>query len=191
MSKEQMISLLRERLPLCVKTQSFPVLISPDLPEKQQKNMMKNLSVKEEILAMCDTSLFGRGKNGIAFTRTAAYFKDTLSKVRICRYDKDWTPGTADAGEYFGITPTNPLFDGFLLTDLMDALAGLAAEEGEDASEEQPVAAMQPEPAVCSDTGAEVCEEPDEDDDSDDNDGSLFTSLIELALDITDDPSRE
>ena len=39
MKDQRIRELLKKRLPLCLKTQNFPVLTVPDIPEKQLMNM--------------------------------------------------------------------------------------------------------------------------------------------------------
>ncbi|MBR4555230.1 MAG: hypothetical protein IKO27_06500 [Ruminococcus sp.] len=196
MNRKQIKAFLKERLPLCVKTQSFPVLTAPNIPEKQQKNMSKNLSVKEEIISMCDTSLFGRGKNGIAFTEKAVYFKDTLGSPKVCCYDEDWIIGKDDAFDTFGITPSNTFFDNFALTDLIDELVRMSAEDDGETVKQispetvpEPPANTAPEAAQPEEPG-DADDEDDDEDDDDDDDGSLLFGLIDIALDVTEDPSR-
>lgn len=184
MKDQRIRELLKKRLPLCLKTQNFPVLTVPDIPEKQLMNMTKKLSVREDIISMCDTSLFGKGKNGIAFTEKAVYFKDTLSGVKSCHFTENWTAGESDVFDVLGITPSNTFFDCFALTDLINELAAIAAQNSEEPllPEEQPA----PAPAVTAESEEATVKKDDDDDDDD----VSFLDLLDIALDVTEDPSR-
>lgn len=195
MDRKQIKAFLKERFPLCMKSQNFPVLTVPNIPEKQLARMTKNLSVKEEIISMCDTSLFGKGKNGIAFTEKAVYFKDLFGAVKICYYGEDWIIGKDDAFDTLGITPTNTFFDNFALTDLIDELVRMSAEDGGSTEEASPEAAAEAPPEIpVPEAGKapepdEVDDDEDDDDDDDDDGGSLLFDILDVALDVTEDPS--
>ncbi|SDB18964.1 hypothetical protein SAMN02910317_00910 [Ruminococcaceae bacterium FB2012] len=195
MDIKQLKAFLKERFPLCMKSRSFPVLTVPSIPEKQLARMTRNLSVKEDIISMCDTSLFGKGKNGIAFTDKAVYFKDLFGGVKVIYYDEDWIIGKDDAFDTLGITPTNTFFDNFALTDLIDDLVRMSAESRDSTEEPAPEAAAEA-PAESPKTEAEKAPEPDEEDDDDDDEddddddgGSLLLDILDVALDVTEDPS--
>jgi len=196
MSRSRIKALLLERFPLCTKSGTFPVLTIPNIPEKQMKHMAKNLSVQEDIISICDTSLFGRGKNGIAFTEKAVYFKDSLSSVKKVYYSEDWQIGKDDAYATLGIAPSHVFFDNFALTDLIDELVRIAAEESEEEPEkEAPAEAGQgsPAPEAEPEPPAKPADDSDgdeDDDDDDDDDSPGFLDLLGIAMDVTDDPSR-
>ena len=187
MDRKQIKTFLKERFPLCMKSQSFPVLTIPNIPEKQLARMTKNLSVKEDIISMCDTSLFGKGKNGIAFTEKAVYFKDLFGGVKVIYYDEDWVIGKDDAFDTLGITPTNTFFDNFALTALIDDLVRMWAESG--GSAEEAAAEAAPEPAPEEKKAPDTEEEDEDDDDDDDGGGSILCDILGIALDVTEDPS--
>ena len=143
---------------------------------------------------MCDTSLFGKGKNGIVFTENAVYFKDTFGSVKSCHFDENWNPGQSDVFELLDISPSNAFFDCFALTDLLNELAELSARSGGElpSPAEQPAPETSPAPEAPSPEEKKPEEKPDSDDDEDDDDDDdvSFLDLLGVALDVTEDPSR-
>lgn len=134
MTDKQIKKILRERFSHCLKSDTFPALIAPEIPEKQQMSAHKAfVPADEKILGLCDTSIFGRGKNGLAFTDKGVCFKDLMNATHIRHYDEDWEPGTDTAFDALGIKPDNTFFDTFAVTALMDALvtAYFENEQGE------------------------------------------------------------
>ena len=197
--------LLLERLSHCSKG-AFEAQVEPNIPPKHLEKVKKCFGITDErVLGVIDTSLFGRGKNGIVFTEKGVYFKDLLCDLKIRHYTDDWRTGEDTAFDSLGIKPDNALIDTFAVTSLIDAivteLAKLPQEveepKEEEPKEKEPIEKPAPkpegiethEPLKATEETDEEDEEEDEDDDDDDDVGLL--DLFGVILDVTSDPSEE
>lgn len=190
--------LLLERLSHCSKG-AFEAQVEPNIPPKHLEKVKKCFGITDErVLGVIDTSLFGRGKNGIVFTEKGVYFKDVLCDLKIRHYTDDWRPGQDTAFDSLGIKPDNALIDTFAVTGLMDAIVyGLSGQldtvplpqtvkPAADAPAPEGIAEHTP-----PDSTQKADTEGEDDDDNDDDDDVGLLDLFGVILDVTSDPSEE
>ena len=203
MYNENLVNLIRDGFHECIKEGvSFQPSYYPHIPKKQEENALKRFIETEEeetVLMLFDTSLFGKGKNGMALTDRAVYFKDMFGPTHICAY-RDWRIEADDAAKILCISKENAFFLPPFLTDLLNKICTLKKYEGLFEAEEQEAAEKKAAEKAAKKDAEERAkdeekkaseDEEDDDDDSDDDDDVGFLDLLGVVMDVTSDPSRE
>ncbi|MCR5292503.1 MAG: hypothetical protein K6E28_06450 [Eubacterium sp.] len=134
MYNDSMISLIQQKLPECLKPDcSFEPQYYPHILEKQLDKVLKNfLELKyedETVLMMLDTSLFGRGKNGLVFSDRAVYLKLTFGTTYYCKYS-DWKVDVDETEKILKISRDDAFFYSAFLDNLMNEICNLKKYEG-------------------------------------------------------------
>ncbi len=203
MYNENLVNLVKDRFHECMKNENggFQPEYYPHIPEKHQEKAMKHFvelgNADETVLMLYDTSLFSKGKNGLAITDQAVYYKDTFSKTKSVKL-KNWDPVRDETGKLLGITDSDPL----LMTPFLDKLIGdmvtLKKYEGlfdeEEKARIEAEAKAAAEKAEAKKTGEKPEDADDEDDDDDDDDeggGGIALDLLGIVMDVTSDPTYE
>ena len=134
MFNDSLISLIQQKLPECLKPDcSFEPQYYPHILEKQLEKVLKNfleLKYKDEtVLMMLDTSLFGRGKNGLVFTDRAVYLKLTFGTTYYCKYS-DWKVDKDETEKILKLSRDDAFFYSAFLDNLMNDICNLKQYEG-------------------------------------------------------------
>ena len=134
MYNDNLISLIQQKLPECLKPDcSFEPQYYPHILEKQLEKVLKNfleLKYKDEtVLMMLDTSLFGRGKNGLVFTDRAVYLKLTFGTTYYCKYS-DWKVDKDETEKILKLSRDDAFFYSAFLDNLMNDICNLKQYEG-------------------------------------------------------------
>ena len=134
MFNDNLISLIQQKLPECLKPDcSFEPQYYPHILEKQLEKVLKNfleLKYKDEtVLMMLDTSLFGRGKNGLVFTDRAVYLKLTFGTTYYCKYS-DWKVDKDETEKILKLSRDDAFFYSAFLDNLMNDICNLKQYEG-------------------------------------------------------------
>lgn len=214
MFNDNLVNLIKDKFHECVKQGvSFQPAYYPNIQKKQEEKALKHFVETEKedetVLMLFDTSLFSKGKNGMALTDQAVYFKDMMGPTYRCAYSS-WRIDADDAGVLLHISETNTFLMAPFITKLMNDICtlkkyeGLFEAEGQEAAQkaaEQKAAeeAAQKEAEEAAKKAAEEstkdaekkAAEDDEEDDSDDDDDVGFLDLLGVVMDVTSDPSRE
>lgn len=213
MFNENLVNLIRSKYPECVKEGvSFKPAFYPHIVARQEEKARKHfVETKEEdetVLMLFDTSLFGKGKNGVALTDRAVYFKDVFGPTHIVAY-KDWRVDADDAAELLQISKENAFLLPPFLTALMNEICTLKKYEGlfeaeekgaqeaaEKAAREAAEKAAQEAAEKAAKEAAKKAEkdsddDEDDEDEDDDDDGGTLLDVLGVVLDVTSDPSRE
>ena len=97
---------------------SFKPEYHPHIPEKHLEKARKHFVAAgddETVLMLFDTSMFSKGKNGLALTDQAVYFKDMFGGTQSVKY-LDWRPDRDETGELLKISAENA----FILSPFLD-----------------------------------------------------------------------
>ena len=134
MFNDNLISLIQQKLPECLKPDcSFEPQYYPHILDKQLEKVLKNfleLKYKDEtVLMMLDTSLFGRGKNGLVFTDRAVYLKLTFGTTYYCKYS-DWKVDKDETEKILKLSRDDAFFYSAFLDNLMNDICNLKQYEG-------------------------------------------------------------
>ncbi|MBR1508213.1 MAG: hypothetical protein IJ619_09465 [Eubacterium sp.] len=134
MFNDNLISLIQQKLPECLKPDcSFEPQYYPHILDKQLEKVLKNfleLKYKDEtVLMMLDTSLFGRGKNGLVFTDRAVYLKLTFGTTYYCKYS-DWKVDKDETEKILKLSRDDAFFYSAFLDNLMNDICNLKKYEG-------------------------------------------------------------
>ena len=174
---------------------SFQPEYHPHIPEKHMAKAKKHFLSTEEgetVLMLFDTSLFGKGKNGLALTDQAVYFRDMFGGTMRVKY-RDWRADRDETEKLLKISPENafilsPFLDR-LLTEIctMKTYDGLFEQERK-CREEAEAEAKKAEAAASR--GKD--EDDDEDEDDDDESGAeLAMNFLGIVMDVASDPTYE
>ena len=205
MFNENLVNLIKDKFHECLKEGiSFQPAYYPNIQKKQEEKARKHFIETERddetVLMLFDTSLFSKGKNGLALTDQAIYFKDLMGPTWQCAYT-GWRIVADDAEALLHISDKNTFLLAPFVTKLMNEICTLkkyeglfeaegaeqkAAEEAAKKAEEQKAAE---EAAKKAAEEEEEAEKKDEDEDDDDDVGLL--DLLGVVMDVTSDPSRE
>jgi len=134
MFNDNLISLIQQKLPECLKPDcSFEPQYYPHILDKQLDKVFKSfleLKYKDEtVLMMLDTSLFGRGKNGLVFTDRAVYLKLTFGTTYYCKYS-DWKVDKDETEKILKLSRDDAFFYSAFLDNLMNDICNLKQYEG-------------------------------------------------------------
>ena len=207
MYNENLVNLIKDKFHECLKEGiSFQPAYYPNIQKKQEEKARKHFIETERddetVLMLFDTSLFSKGKNGLALTDQAIYFKDLMGPTWQCAYT-GWRIDADDAEVLLHISDKNTFLLAPFVTKLMNEICTLkkyeglfeaegaeqkAAEEAAKKAEEQKAAE---EAAKKAAEEEEEAEKKDEDEDDDDDDDVGILDLLGVVLDVTSDPSRE
>ena len=183
MFDQEMTDIISKGLDSCKgRSNSFKPQFHPDIPEKHLKRALKHFvefdpESSEQVLMLWDTSLFEKGKNGLAFTDRAVYHKGIFGKTMICRY-KDWNIGCANASELLGLEQNEEMFLAEGVAKIVDGLCEIKKAKGmfeQEAEEDRSLLEKR------------KAEENDYDDDNDDDDGFGLLDVVDIVTDITSD----
>ena len=222
MYNENLVNLIKDKFQKCLKEGGgFRPVYFPHIPAKQEEKARKHFvelrDEDETILMLFDTSLFSKGKNGLALTDRAVYFKDLMTAPRRCAYS-DWRIDADDSAELLGIPETNTFLLAPFLNELLNEICTMKKYEGlfeaEDAAKrEEAEAKLRDEEEAKrredsrdagdakensksdgdirgdSDTKDGGKEDDDDDDDDDDEDFGLL-NLLGVVMKVAEDPSR-
>ncbi|MCR4837600.1 MAG: hypothetical protein K5897_01530, partial [Eubacterium sp.] len=212
MFNENLVNLIKDKFHECLKEGiSFQPAYYPNIQKKQEEKARKHFIETERddetVLMLFDTSLFSKGKNGLALTDQAIYFKDLMGPTWRCAYT-GWRIDADDAEVLLHISDKNTFLLAPFVTKLMNEICTLkkyeglfeaegaeqkAAEEAAKKAEEQKAAEetakKAAEEAAKKSAEEEEAEKKDEDEDDDDDVGLL--DLLGVVMDVTSDPSRE
>lgn len=212
MFNENLVNLIKDKFHECLKEGiSFQPAYYPNIQKKQEEKARKHFIETERddetVLMLFDTSLFSKGKNGLALTDQAIYFKDLMGPTWQCAYT-GWRIDADDAEALLHISDKNTFLLAPFVTKLMNEICTLkkyeglfeaegaemkAAEEAAKKAEEQKTAEeaakKAAEEAAKKSAEEEEAEKKDEDEDDDDDVGLL--DLLGVVMDVTSDPSRE
>ena len=160
MDKLKLSDLLAAKFQECLKSgEGFKPVYYPHIPDakisKAEKNFVKYKDNNETMIMLYDTSLFERGKNGMAFTDKAVYFKDMIAGPRVCRYS-DWRRDKDDLGKIFEISEENAFFLIPFLNNLMNEISIMLEYEVETEGETSVETAAETEGETSGETAAEV-----------------------------------
>ena len=97
--------------------------------EKVLKNFLELKYKDETVLMMLDTSLFGRGKNGLVFTDRAVYLKLTFGTTYYCKYS-DWKVDKDETEKILKLSRDDAFFYSAFLDNLMNDICNLKQYEG-------------------------------------------------------------
>ena len=134
MYNENLVNLIKDKFQKCLKGGGgFRPVYFPHIPEKQEEKARKHFvelrDEDETILMLFDTSLFSKGKNGLALTDRAVYFKDLMTAPRRCAYS-DWRIDADDSAELLGIPETNTFLMAPFLNELLNEICTMKKYEG-------------------------------------------------------------
>ena len=211
MFNDNLVNLIKNKFQDCIKAGvSFRPAYYPHIVKKQEEKALKHFieieNEGETVLMLFDTSLFSKGKNGLALTDQAVYFKDMMGPTYKCKY-KHWRIDADDAAELLHISDGNTFLLPAFLTGLLNEICTLKKYEGLFETEEQEAdakAELQVEQKKVTDKedgaekrtedkkdGAVEDDEDDDDDEEDDDEGGTFLDILGVVLDVTSDPSIE
>ncbi len=226
MFNDNLVNLIKNKFQDCIKAGvSFRPAYYPHIVKKQEEKALKHFIEIEEggetVLMLFDTSLFSKGKNGLALTDQAVYFKDMMGPTYKCKY-KHWRIDADDAAELLHISDGNAFLLPAFLTGLLNEICTLKKYEGLFEAEEQEAdakAELQVEQKAenvvaesAEEAGKTVAaedteesdktvaavnaeegadKEGDDEDEEDDNEGGTFLDILGVVLDVTSDPSIE
>ena len=134
MYNENLVNLIKDKFQKCLKEGGgFRPVYFPHIPAKQEEKARKHFvelrDEDETILMLFDTSLFSKGKNGLALTDRAVYFKDLMTAPRRCAYS-DWRIDADDSAELLGIPETNTFLMAPFLNELLNEICTMKKYEG-------------------------------------------------------------
>ena len=207
MFNDNLVNLIKNKFQDCIKAGvSFRPAYYPHIVKKQEEKALKHFieieNEGETVLMLFDTSLFSKGKNGLALTDQAVYFKDMMGPTYKCKY-KHWRIDADDAAELLHISDGNTFLLPAFLTGLLNEICTLKKYEGLFEAEEQEAdakAELQVEQKKATDkedgaekkvTDKEGDDEDEEEDEEDDDEGGTFLDILGVVLDVTSDPSIE
>ena len=129
-----LVNLIKDKFHECVKEGvSFQPSYYPNILNKQEekarKHFVKTEREDETVLMLLDTSLFSKGKNGMALTDQAVYFKDMMGPVYRCAYS-GWRIDADDAATLLHISESNAFLLAPFITKLMNDICTLKKYEG-------------------------------------------------------------
>ncbi|SEQ38658.1 hypothetical protein SAMN02910369_01667 [Lachnospiraceae bacterium NE2001] len=196
MDKLKLSDLLAAKFQECLKSgEGFKPVYYPHIPDakisKAEKNFVKYKDNNETMIMLYDTSLFERGKNGMAFTDKAVYFKDMIGDSRVCRYS-DWRRDKDDLGKIFEISEGNAFFLIPFLNNLMNEISIMLEYEVEtegETSVETEAEAVTEELKGALEESEEKSKEEDSDDDDEEDDSNEEESDDEESDDEAKDKS--
>ena len=141
MFNDNLVNLIKNKFQDCIKAGvSFRPAYYPHIVKKQEEKALKHFIETEEggetVLMLFDTSLFSKGKNGLALTDQAVYFKDMMGPTYKCKY-KHWRIDADDAAELLHISDGNTFLLPAFLTGLLNEICTLKKYEGLFEAEEQ------------------------------------------------------
>ena len=141
MFNDNLVNLIKNKFQDCIKAGvSFRPAYYPHIVKKQEEKALKHFIEIEEggetVLMLFDTSLFSKGKNGLALTDQAVYFKDMMGPTYKCKY-KHWRIDADDAAELLHISDGNAFLLPAFLTGLLNEICTLKKYEGLFEAEEQ------------------------------------------------------
>ena len=141
MFNDNLVNLIKNKFQDCIKAGvSFRPAYYPHIVKKQEEKALKHFIETEEggetVLMLFDTSLFSKGKNGLALTDQAVYFKDMMGPTYKCKY-KHWRIDADDAAELLHISDGNAFLLPAFLTGLLNEICTLKKYEGLFEAEEQ------------------------------------------------------
>lgn len=141
MFNDNLVNLIKNKFQDCIKAGvSFRPAYYPHIVKKQEEKALKHFIETEEggetVLMLFDTSLFSKGKNGLALTDQAIYFKDMMGPTYKCKY-KHWRIDADDAAELLHISDGNTFLLPAFLTGLLNEICTLKKYEGLFEAEEQ------------------------------------------------------
>ena len=207
MFNDNLVNLIKNKFQDCIKAGvSFRPAYYPHIVKKQEEKALKHFieieNEGETVLMLFDTSLFSKGKNGLALTDQAVYFKDMMGPTYKCKY-KHWRIDADDAAELLHISDGNTFLLPAFLTGLLNEICTLKKYEGLFEAEEQEADAkaeqqVEQKKATDKEDGAEKKvtdkegdDEDEEEDEEDDDEGGTFLDILGVVLDVTSDPSIE
>ena len=141
MFNDNLVNLIKNKFQDCIKAGvSFRPAYYPHIVKKQEEKALKHFieieNEGETVLMLFDTSLFSKGKNGLALTDQAVYFKDMMGPTYKCKY-KHWRIDADDAAELLHISDGNTFLLPAFLTGLLNEICTLKKYEGLFEAEEQ------------------------------------------------------
>ena len=211
MFNDNLVNLIKNKFQDCIKAGvSFRPAYYPHIVKKQEEKALKHFieteNEGETVLMLFDTSLFSKGKNGLALTDQAVYFKDMMGPTYKCKY-KHWRIDADDAAELLHISDGNTFLLPAFLTGLLNEICTLKKYEGLFETEEQEAdakAELQVEQKKVTDKedgaekrtedkkdGAVEDDADDDDDEEDDDEGGTILDILGVVLDVTSDPAIE
>ena len=112
---------------------SFVPEYYPHIPgkhlEKAVKHFLKTEREDETVLMLFDTSLFSKGKNGLAITDQAVYFKDMFGGTQSVRF-RGWRAGKDETEQLLKISNENPMILSPFLDKLIAEICTIKTYEG-------------------------------------------------------------
>lgn len=134
MFNDNLVNLIKDKFHECVKQGvSFQPAYYPNIQKKQEEKALKHFVETEKedetVLMLFDTSLFSKGKNGMALTDQAVYFKDMMGPVYRCAYS-GWRIDADDAAVLLHISDSNAFLLAPFITKLMNEICTLKKYEG-------------------------------------------------------------
>ena len=134
MFNENLVNLIKDKFHECLKEGiSFQPAYYPNIQKKQEEKARKHFIETERddetVLMLFDTSLFSKGKNGLALTDQAIYFKDLMGPTWRCAY-QGWRIDADDAEELLHISNMNTFLLAPFVTKLMNEICTLKKYEG-------------------------------------------------------------
>jgi hypothetical protein len=191
---------------------SFTPEYYPHIPEKhlaKAKKHFVNIEEGETVLMLFDTSLFSKGKNGLALTDRAVYFRDMFSSAVSVKY-RNWRPDRDETGTILKISAENPLILSPFLDKLLNEICTIKTYDGlfeqEEKSQEEAEAKAAEEKAAAEAKAAEEAaaraaakeaekkaeeEDDDENDDDEESGAGMALEFLGIVMDVTSDPTYE
>ena len=207
MYNDNLLNLIKDKFHECLKEGvSFKPVYHPNIPAKQEekarKHFVETKDAGETVLMLFDTSLFAKGKNGLALTDRAVYFKDMFGGTKRVAYD-GWRIDADDSAALLNITEENAFLLAPFLTRLLNDICTMKryeglfdAEKGEEEAHRAEEARREEEARRAEEAKQDEAQKKEkvnseEDDDENDDDDVGLLDILGVVMDVTSDPSRE
>ena len=110
--EEKMIQLVNDNLYKCVKSTAATVHTYGNIPYKALAGALSkylNIDYDEQVIGLIDTTVFGSGKNGAAFTTKGFYMKDMMFDPIFIDYEHWFNINTNNDSVYYNLSEISDL----------------------------------------------------------------------------------